>query len=400
MAKARKKGRRSGLNLNNNDNTRGDELARDNDFSMHGIDDSIDDLPLRCGRGGLHSSSTNSRRKNRQSRGGRKPKHGKLSFIDNPFENLRAIESLFPESDLSLGWQQPDDNQYNEFQGQGYDNNSHHHHTVQRGIPRRGGRWSRTPSPTTENHSSSLRSQPNQRSPRNNRRGGRSLPTPRPLSPSPQPSAPRSPSSSADETLHTRFCTECSTVRRANLTLRDWFSSGIVHASDVLDSWSDEVGVGRGSADEMDWQPEPVVRVLILPTTPSPTPTPSIASGSVVVAGVAGWQREPHKYSSNGAPGDGGKTGVVSANCSLGSPWGLRPCSIGPEFSVDGSVGEIGGKGGKGGRELPAPGHLSSPEDCVGQPINNCGTPWANAATLGSQGGWLTPPDTPPSSQS
>ncbi|KAI2643289.1 hypothetical protein GGS21DRAFT_7728 [Xylaria nigripes] len=79
----------------------------------------------------------------------------------------------------------------------------------------------------------------------------------------PFPLLPTPPSSPA---RLTRFCPECSAVRRANITLRDWLLSAISRATEVIDSWSDEVGVSRGSADEMDWQPEPVIRVLVLTT--------------------------------------------------------------------------------------------------------------------------------------
>ncbi|KAI1505876.1 hypothetical protein F5X99DRAFT_427784 [Biscogniauxia marginata] len=65
-------------------------------------------------------------------------------------------------------------------------------------------------------------------------------------------------------TTTTRFCTECRDVRRANLRFRDWAEAQVRRGIRRFARWSDDVGVGFGTADEMDWQPEPVVRVLIL----------------------------------------------------------------------------------------------------------------------------------------
>ncbi|KAJ3561774.1 hypothetical protein NPX13_g8814 [Xylaria arbuscula] len=106
MAKTRKKSRRSRPDFNNDDNSPGNERDRSDD----NINNIIDEQPFQRGRGGLRSSNTNSRRKNKQKRGGRKLKNSKLSFIDNPFENPDVIESWYPEpEDSPLGWQQPND---------------------------------------------------------------------------------------------------------------------------------------------------------------------------------------------------------------------------------------------------------------------------------------------------
>ncbi|KAI0377451.1 hypothetical protein F5Y04DRAFT_291796 [Hypomontagnella monticulosa] len=61
-----------------------------------------------------------------------------------------------------------------------------------------------------------------------------------------------------------RFCTECSASRRANLRFRNWAARALQACGERVAAWADEVGVGFGCADEMDWQPEPVIRVLLL----------------------------------------------------------------------------------------------------------------------------------------
>lgn len=70
-----------------------------------------------------------------------------------------------------------------------------------------------------------------------------------------------------------RFCTECSAVRRANIRFRNWASHALRVCNERFREWADDAGVGFESADEMDWQPEPVTRVLIVgsavPTFPS-----------------------------------------------------------------------------------------------------------------------------------
>ncbi|KAI1205946.1 uncharacterized protein F4807DRAFT_247746 [Annulohypoxylon truncatum] len=74
-----------------------------------------------------------------------------------------------------------------------------------------------------------------------------------------------------------RFCTECSAVRRANLRFRNWAARAIRACGERFREWADDAGVGFESADEMDWQPEPVIRVLFV-RPPSPTPASAAAS--------------------------------------------------------------------------------------------------------------------------
>ncbi|KAI0515376.1 hypothetical protein F5B22DRAFT_186920 [Xylaria bambusicola] len=391
MAKAMKKNCGGRSNFNSNDNNLKNDLYPEDDFSMHGAYDSTDSLPSYRGRGGYPTGNTSNKQKSRQSRNGRKSNNRHLSFVDNPFEKFDLGQSMYgDQQDSTLPRQQADDSRFDGNQANRYSNH-HNHHNGRGGSSRGRGGLIRTSPRSNDSHShSQLQSQKSPRSNKGTQRGF--LP---PSSPSPSPSRkarPRSafPSSAA----RTRFCTECGAVRRANLTLRDWFSSGIGSASDVLDSWSDEVGLGRGSADEMDWQPEPVVRVMSLPTTPPPS-----TSG----ASAGGWQQESCNHS-NETPKDGGKVEGVPASCTKGLPCGLRPASIGPEFSdIDGGwgSGDSGGsdRGGRGAEIPPSANPSPSKEDqaCVNQPTKNGATPWANAAAFGPQNGQMTPPDTPQS---
>ncbi|KAI0834166.1 hypothetical protein F5Y06DRAFT_307116 [Hypoxylon sp. FL0890] len=65
----------------------------------------------------------------------------------------------------------------------------------------------------------------------------------------------------------TRFCLECSSVRRANLRFRNWACTALQQCSERFTAWAEEAGVGFEAADEMDWQPEPVIRVVLMGTS-------------------------------------------------------------------------------------------------------------------------------------
>ncbi|KAI0852549.1 hypothetical protein F5Y00DRAFT_273141 [Daldinia vernicosa] len=78
-----------------------------------------------------------------------------------------------------------------------------------------------------------------------------------------------------------RFCTECSSVRRANLRFRNWAVHALNRCNERFAAWADEVGVEFGTADEMDWQPEPVVRVLLVGGDMSSTSTSTASATSL-----------------------------------------------------------------------------------------------------------------------
>ncbi|KAI1405661.1 hypothetical protein F4819DRAFT_374719 [Hypoxylon fuscum] len=89
--------------------------------------------------------------------------------------------------------------------------------------------------------------------------------------PSPTPFS----SSNSSNSIH-RFCTECSSVRRANLRFRNWALHALQRGGEHFGAWAEDAGVGLATGDEMDWQPEPVVRVLLLAAPPiMPPPYPS-----------------------------------------------------------------------------------------------------------------------------
>ncbi|KAI1436035.1 hypothetical protein GGR50DRAFT_265720 [Xylaria sp. CBS 124048] len=153
----------------------------------------------------------------------------------------------------------------------------------------------------------------------------------------------------------TRSCTECSAVRRANLSLRDWLQCTLSRTNDVVESWSDEVGVARGAADEMDWQPEPVVRVVILTVGPKEENVTSEAGseqrqqanlsggfvGSSLVGAITGCSRgmgmggdnKGAHGNSEGSGDDGSGGGGAGARdeedrMTRLSSWGSRPIAL------------------------------------------------------------------------
>ncbi|KAI1133852.1 hypothetical protein F5Y05DRAFT_423555 [Hypoxylon sp. FL0543] len=92
-----------------------------------------------------------------------------------------------------------------------------------------------------------------------------------PTSTSSRPNRPHSNTNTNTNTNNTnnsnpraRFCTECSAVRRANLRFRNWAAGALQRCGEHLAAWAEDAGVAFGAADEMDWQPEPVIRVVLL----------------------------------------------------------------------------------------------------------------------------------------
>ncbi|KAI1656666.1 hypothetical protein F4813DRAFT_120060 [Daldinia decipiens] len=102
-----------------------------------------------------------------------------------------------------------------------------------------------------------------------------------------------------------RSCTECSSVRRANLRFRNWAVRALSQCSERFAAWANEVGVGFGTGDEMDWQPEPVVRVLLVGGDMSPTSTSSTASLPPIslLTGTEGQQRQEEQIGPVPTPG-------------------------------------------------------------------------------------------------
>ncbi|KAK8035024.1 hypothetical protein PG993_010019 [Apiospora rasikravindrae] len=61
-------------------------------------------------------------------------------------------------------------------------------------------------------------------------------------------------------------CYDCRAVRKANVRLRNALHNHLVAAAATLVEWSEDVGVPFGGTadDEMDWQPEPEIRVIVV----------------------------------------------------------------------------------------------------------------------------------------
>ncbi|KAI8962211.1 hypothetical protein F5Y11DRAFT_201205 [Daldinia sp. FL1419] len=104
---------------------------------------------------------------------------------------------------------------------------------------------------------------------------------------------PRHTHSGVHKTRNIRSCNDCSSVRRANLRFRDWTVRALRQYQENFASWAEEANVGFDTADEMDWKPEPVIRVLLLDNTMPPTPpTPP---GDIPPSSVEVQQQQLHQ---------------------------------------------------------------------------------------------------------
>ncbi|KAI0115483.1 hypothetical protein GGR51DRAFT_555915 [Nemania sp. FL0031] len=368
MGRGSRKTRRSRPNRRN-------DLDRDDDFPMRGVEHNTNHVPKlnRRGRGGQYNSSNSSRNNTGHNRGDRprKNRHAFSPLIDNPFQELSLDGPGFQDEQepvLPRQRKRRNPNHNHSRNEQDHENQMpprHHRHPHQSNHRGQG----------TIQHHGTLPPDPNASNITNTNLPHHGTPHPFqfPLDMTPTAPTPLSPSPARLK----RFCTECSAVRRANLTLRDWCLSALSRASEVLESWSDEVGVSRGSGDEMDWQPEPVVRVLILnpsPTTAA-TATPPIGNGSTganspTLTGTGsgsafGWY-----------PGGNGNFATGMGMGTGSSSWGLRPGTLSPASPASES-----GCGNSGpGLGVLSPGNVSVSYDF--------GTRSARM---------VTPPETPPS---
>ncbi|KAI0197407.1 hypothetical protein EV127DRAFT_403521 [Xylaria flabelliformis] len=326
MGRSTRRDRRSRTDRKSN-NSRRSSPDRDDDYFMHDAEsnNALTSKERRGRRRNNKNNRRNSEQKNRDNRNSKK--HNSFDRFTDPFEDLSLDESIFHDEQQRSRRDRGNQNR-NRGDKQGNENRSpkqHNHHN--------GPRRSSITSAINDYYSEIRHSDnDNTHTPNKNKHNNRS--------------SNLSPRSSSPARL-ARFCTECSTVRRANLKLRDWLSSAIQRASSVVDTWSDEVGVGRGSADEMDWQPEPVVRVLILATT---TATPSSSSGfltptpSTIGGNSGGWtppyqqQQQQHAGLVMGevdSCGGDAAAAAANANYDTGS-WGFRPGTLDPGSSMDG----------------------------------------------------------------
>ncbi|RYP50063.1 hypothetical protein DL768_004349 [Monosporascus sp. mg162] len=170
------------------------------------------------------------------------------------------------------------------------------------------------------------------------------------------------------------LCTECRDVRRANARFRDWAWGRLERAARHVLDWSAAVGVGFDAAEEMDWQPEPLIRVLVLraPTPPPPPPPPGSDEGGGDGGGVGigplgrPLPPLPGYWRAGGGSGDGGgDDGAAPGHPGTGMGLGPGPGAggrggedggLGPGMGVEGPVGGgVTGGGGYYARRPPPP---------------------------------------------
>ncbi|KAH8160280.1 hypothetical protein CIB48_g7966 [Xylaria polymorpha] len=329
MGRARKKSRRSRTDRKNSNKPR-NNLDRDDDYPMNDIED--DNSPSFNRRRGRRNSKNNNNNNNRN-KNGKQNRDDRSSKNRNPFNRFINPFEKFNLDGLTFY-----DDQGPRFRGNGNGNGNRNRSRGDKqgreNPQQHNGRQQQRQytSATNNNNEEKNNNHARNQNRHNNRNGNQQR--------------------SSSPARLARFCTECSTVRRANLTLRDWLGSAIRCASDVLNNWSDEVGVGRGSADEMDWQPEPVVRVLILAAAAAAatSTTAAAATGGTPTpppGGIGGWTTPPPPppqqqdggsmmgrelaYGGRAAAAAAAPPLETNANGNTGS-WGLRPGVLNPGF--------------------------------------------------------------------
>ncbi|RYP02842.1 hypothetical protein DL764_005562 [Monosporascus ibericus] len=198
------------------------------------------------------------------------------------------------------------------------------------------------------------------------------------------------------------LCTECRDVRRANARFRDWAWGRLERAARRVLDWSAAVGVGFDAAEEMDWQPEPLIRVLVL-RAPSPPPPPPPSPGSDGEGGDGGGVGvgplgRPHPplpgyWRACGGSGDGfGEDGAASGHpgtaMGLGSSPGVggrgeEDGGLGPGTGLEGAAGGGGMGGGYYARRPPPPYVMSMMQNPV---YHHPGAAWAWGGGPGATG--------------
>ncbi|KAI0201017.1 hypothetical protein F4808DRAFT_469965 [Astrocystis sublimbata] len=260
MGRTRRRNRQTRADRRNNNH-----LDRDDDYPMDGAEDDYPPFTQRRGRGGRgHHNNRGGRNKS-----GRKSKHrNEFGGFSNPFDELLGS--------LTFHEDEEDHEKLFPVRGRG----------GVRGGRGGGGRWGRSGTYTFQDkrddelgvRDGSLRDANSTTDWDWAWNNGESLDDDRRNSNQPRSQDKRNNSRVTKQPSVTR-------VRRANLTLRNWLSSAIRYASRYVDSWSDEVGIGRAAGDEMEWQPEQELPVLIVAagttttTLSSPSSSPPITSG-------------------------------------------------------------------------------------------------------------------------
>lgn len=355
MGRKRRKNRRGRSNWGSNNtsinNSLSNTLDRDDDFPMRGVEHNTSRASPNQHRWRRDHDDTDNKTNIRNFRGGKPPKNRNPfgALLNNPFRMLNLDGRAYQDDQGSISQQQRRNRNRNRARNQQGQNNQDPYRRngqMRSNTQNRRRRDQDLPSaPSTTNQAASNNQVPH----------SSSTPSPSPFS------------RSASPARLTRSCTECSAVRRANIKLRDWCASALACAFEVLDGWSDEVDVSRGSGDEMDWQPEPVVRVLIL-TTPAPAPalsgtqppsTTTTTTATTTGIGTANgtgtrWGQQGHQPDGNGSTGNspwcasatqgsaagagfpGGAPGGSCMDETKQSSRGLKPETLCPAFSTIG----------------------------------------------------------------
>ncbi|CAJ2508106.1 Uu.00g092920.m01.CDS01 [Anthostomella pinea] len=254
MGRGRKKNRHGKSNGNPNTTTArtsARNLDRDDDYPMHGVDNPTPGPKRRSPNKTDHNRGA----KNRNPFDVPFPAT-KRGNHHNPFNSPRVQtrNPAWPGQHQNPHLRRNTQDQRHNNRNQNHPRHHHHHHHH--------GRRRSSTSSTSSTTSSLLAAfaAEGETPPRSPNPAAHHQSWPYPASfPYPHQSNPNA--SSSTSRTRSRFCTECRDVRQSNLALRDWLARTLRAR---ITRWSDEVGVGFGAADEMDWQPEPVVRVLIL----------------------------------------------------------------------------------------------------------------------------------------
>jgi hypothetical protein len=321
MGRARKKNRRSRPDRNNSNGPGG--LDRDDDFPMHGVEHTLPPSSRRhAQKYNKNNSNNSSGNYDISSRGSKK--HNPINAFHNPFQQPNTEWSRFLVQKTRFQQaKRRNRNQEHENESQ----RAYHNHRTSyngEGSDQYQSRHFRNGTNIISTRDSII----NSSSRDHNKKNNTLVPFSPPSADLALPTQTSTLTSWPGRGRLTRFCIECSAVRRANLTLRNWFSSFLLGASEVVDGWSEEVGVGSGTGDEMDWQPEPVVRVLILASnaaagmgcTCSPTQQrPHQPYGGGCIGQAFGMN---HSGSGNGMAGAGYS---VNDTTGMGMGMGLNP---------------------------------------------------------------------------
>ncbi|RYC62171.1 hypothetical protein CHU98_g4018 [Xylaria longipes] len=239
MGRSRRTNRRSRTDRKNSNSPR-NHLDRDDDYPMHDAENNnAPSFKQRRGRGYNHNNNNRSNNGRQNGDDRNSASRNPLDRFANPFENINLDGSTFDDEPQGTRFRGIGSRGRGRGQvrgrggGQGHGNRNSQQHNDYNGQ-----RYSNATSATNDSnegkHQSNDSDHTRNQNRHNNRNGSR-----------PSSSATRS----SSPARLARFCTECSAVRRANLTLRDWLGSAILRAprfSTAASTRSAAVADGRG----------------------------------------------------------------------------------------------------------------------------------------------------------